>query len=154
MPTPFYSVLESVSVFLALSTVFHFMNSPESSPLSYSVLPVLSLCLVGPLNYIPLYESLPQPCYNPLWLTGLKAPTNQIIMRKAHRVAFADVYRGISTEVSGIRAADRATKTKYQSISCCILQDRGVLVGLTSFSQTHGFARNFYVAATNLSTTE
>ena len=33
-------------------------------------------CRIGPFNYISLYESLPQPWYNPLWLTGLKAPTN------------------------------------------------------------------------------
>ena len=30
-PTPFYSVLVSVSVFMALSTSFHFMNSPDNS---------------------------------------------------------------------------------------------------------------------------
>ena len=35
-------------------------------------------CLTGPFNSIPLYESLPQPWYNPLWLTGIKAPTNQL----------------------------------------------------------------------------
>ena len=34
------------------------------------------VCLTGPFNYISLYDSLPQPWYNPLWLTGLKAPTN------------------------------------------------------------------------------
>ena len=28
-------------------------------------------CIIGPFNYTSLYESLPQPCYNPLWLTGL-----------------------------------------------------------------------------------
>ena len=33
-------------------------------------------CLIGPFNYISLYESLLQPCFNPLWLTGLKASTN------------------------------------------------------------------------------
>ena len=66
----FYSVLVSVSVFMALSTVFHSINSPENSPLSHSVLPVL-FCLIGPFNYISLYESLPQSWYNPLWLTGL-----------------------------------------------------------------------------------
>ena len=33
----------SVSVFVALSTVFHSINSPDNSPLSHSVLPVLSL---------------------------------------------------------------------------------------------------------------
>ena len=40
---PFYSVLVSVSVFMALSTVFHSINSPDNSPFSPSVLPVLSL---------------------------------------------------------------------------------------------------------------
>ena len=29
-------------------------------------------CLFGPFNYISLYDNLPQPWYNPLWLTGLK----------------------------------------------------------------------------------
>ena len=43
LPTPFYSVLVSVSVFMALSTVFHSTNSPDNSPLSHSVLPVLFL---------------------------------------------------------------------------------------------------------------
>ena len=43
LPTPFYSVLVSVSVFMALSTVFHSMNSPDNSPLSPFVLPVLFL---------------------------------------------------------------------------------------------------------------
>ena len=58
-PTPFYSVLVSVSVFMTLSTVFHSMHSPDNSPLSHSVLLVL-LCLIGPFNYISLYERLPQ----------------------------------------------------------------------------------------------
>ena len=40
LPTPFYSVLVTVSVFMALSTVFHSINSPDNSPLSHSVLPV------------------------------------------------------------------------------------------------------------------
>ena len=33
-------------------------------------------CLTGPFNYTSLYESLPQPWYNLVWLTGLKAPSN------------------------------------------------------------------------------
>ena len=37
LPTPFYSVLVSVSVFMALSTVFHSVNSPDNSPLSLVV---------------------------------------------------------------------------------------------------------------------
>ena len=73
----FCSVLVSVSVFMALSTVFHSINSPDNSPLPYSVLLVL-LGLIGPFNYVSLYESLLQPWYNSLWLAGLKAPTNQL----------------------------------------------------------------------------
>ena len=42
----FYSVFVSVSVFVALSAVFHFMNSPDNSPLSHSVLPVLVLSTI------------------------------------------------------------------------------------------------------------
>ena len=42
-PTLFYSVLVSVSVFMALSTVLHSINSPDNSLLSHSVLLVLFL---------------------------------------------------------------------------------------------------------------
>ena len=34
LPTPFYSVLVSVSVFMVLSTVFDSINSPDNSPTS------------------------------------------------------------------------------------------------------------------------
>ena len=54
LPTPFYSVPVSVSVFMALSTVFHSINSPDNSPFSDSVLPVLSL----PYWSFQLYISL------------------------------------------------------------------------------------------------
>ena len=43
LPTPFHPVIVSVSVLMALSTVFHSINSPDNSPLSHSVLPVLFL---------------------------------------------------------------------------------------------------------------
>ena len=43
LPTPFYAVLVSISVFTALSTVFHSINSPDNSSFPHSVLPVLSL---------------------------------------------------------------------------------------------------------------
>ena len=59
LPTPFYFVLVSVSVFMALSTVLHSINSLGNSPLSQSVLLVLFLPYLS--NYISLYESLPQP---------------------------------------------------------------------------------------------
>ena len=38
-----YSVLVFISVFMALSTVFQSINSPDNSPFSHSVLPVLFL---------------------------------------------------------------------------------------------------------------
>ena len=41
--TPFYSVLVSISVFMAMSAVFHAINSPDNSTLSHSVLPALFL---------------------------------------------------------------------------------------------------------------
>ena len=43
LPTPFYSVLVPVSLFMALSTIFHSIKPPDNSPLSRSVLPVLFL---------------------------------------------------------------------------------------------------------------
>ena len=43
LPTPFYSVHVSISVFMALSTVFRSINSPGNSLLSHSVLLVLFL---------------------------------------------------------------------------------------------------------------
>ena len=57
LPAPFYSVLASVSAFVALLTVFYSINSPDKSPLSHSVLPVFFFF------------------YALLVLTGLKAPT-------------------------------------------------------------------------------
>ena len=57
---PFYSAIVSIYVFMALSTVFHSINSPYNSPFSHSVLPVLSLP-IGPFNCRSLYESLLQP---------------------------------------------------------------------------------------------
>ena len=57
LPTPFYSVLESVSVFMALSTVFYSINSPNNCPLSHSVLPVLFLPYRSFQLYISLWKS-------------------------------------------------------------------------------------------------
>ena len=49
LPTPFYIVLVSISLFLTLSTVFHStnsINSPDNSPLSHTVLPVFISALL------------------------------------------------------------------------------------------------------------
>ena len=54
LATPFYSVLVSISVFMALSTVFHSVTSPANSPFSHSVLPVLSLPYWSFQLHVPL----------------------------------------------------------------------------------------------------
>ena len=54
LPIPFYSVPASVSVFRALSSLFHSMHFPDNSPFSHSVVLVLSL----PCRYFRLYFSL------------------------------------------------------------------------------------------------
>ena len=62
LPAPFYSVLVSISVFMALSTVFDSINSPDNSPLSNSVFLVLFLPYwFFQLYILSLYESLLQP---------------------------------------------------------------------------------------------
>ena len=54
LPTPLYAVLASISVFMALSTVFQSIISPVNSPFSDSALLVLSL----PYWSFQLYVSL------------------------------------------------------------------------------------------------
>ena len=57
LPTAFYSVLVSISVFMAFSTVFHSINSPHNFPLSHSVLAVLFLFNWSFQLYISLRKS-------------------------------------------------------------------------------------------------
>ena len=61
LATPFYSVLVSVSVYMALSIVFHSLKYPDNSPLSHSVPRVLFLSYWSFQLCICVYESLPQP---------------------------------------------------------------------------------------------
>ena len=56
-PTPFYSVLVPISVFIALSTVFPSINSPDNSPFSHSVFPILSLPHCSFQLYVSLRKS-------------------------------------------------------------------------------------------------
>ena len=56
LPTPFY-YLVSISVFMTLSTVFLSINSPDNSPFSHSLLPVLSLPYWSFQLYISLWKS-------------------------------------------------------------------------------------------------
>ena len=53
----FYSILVSVSVFKALSTLFQSINSPNNSPLSHFFLPVLFLPYWSFQLYLSLWES-------------------------------------------------------------------------------------------------
>ena len=46
LPTPFYSVLASISVFMTLSIVFHYANSSDNSPLSDCSSGLISALLV------------------------------------------------------------------------------------------------------------
>ena len=52
---PFYSVLVSISVSMALSTVFHSTNSPDNSPFSDPVLPFLFISASLVLSTIYLF---------------------------------------------------------------------------------------------------
>ena len=58
LPTPFYSRLVFMSVFVTLSTVFYPINSPDNSPFSHSVLPVLPLAYWFFQLYISLWKCL------------------------------------------------------------------------------------------------
>ena len=51
LPTPLYSVLVSVSVLMALSTVFHSINSPDNSPL-------FSLCSSGLISALLVLSTI------------------------------------------------------------------------------------------------
>ena len=60
LPIPFYSVLVSVSVIMALSTVFYSILLPTT--LRFLTLFFRSdLCLIGPFNDVFLHKSLLQP---------------------------------------------------------------------------------------------
>ena len=53
----FFILFLYLFVFIALSTVFHFINSPDNSPFSHSVLPVLSLPYWSFSQYVSLRKT-------------------------------------------------------------------------------------------------
>ena len=59
LPAPFYSVLVSVSVFMALQPVFHSMILPTTLRI-LTLIFSSSFCLSGSFNYISLSKSLPK----------------------------------------------------------------------------------------------
>ena len=58
LPTPFYSVLVSVSVFMALSTVLLSINSPDNSAFSLCSSNLISALLVLSTIYLLMKVSL------------------------------------------------------------------------------------------------
>ena len=52
LATSLYSVLVSISVFIALSTIFHFINSPDNSPLSHCSSSLISALMVRSAIYL------------------------------------------------------------------------------------------------------
>ena len=120
LPTPFDFVLVSVSLFLALSAAFHSINYPDNSPLSHSALPVLFLpaSLVLSTTYL-FYESLSQPWYILVWLTGFKAPTKWLTVVQEVRagdltkvfILFSESKRG--TWQSSCCVAGRLAATRH-----------------------------------------
>ena len=58
LPTPFYSVLVSVSVLMALSTIFHSINFPNNSPLSRCSFGLITALLVLSTIYLFMKVSL------------------------------------------------------------------------------------------------
>ena len=80
-----YSFLFSFCVYFCLYGPFDcisFRESPDNSPFSHIVLPVLSLLYwsfeLHISLWISLHENLLQAWYNPMWLTGLKTPVNSL----------------------------------------------------------------------------
>ena len=78
--TPFFSFL-FLSLFLSLwpFRLYFIPYILPQTPCFFTLFFRSYICLIGPFNYISLYESLPQPWCNTVCLTGLKAPTNKII---------------------------------------------------------------------------
>ena len=82
LPTPCYSVLFCVCFCLydPFNCIWFHKFSHQLSALSLCSSGIISALLVlSTLSLslsLSLHETLRQPWYNPLWLTGLKAPTN------------------------------------------------------------------------------
>ena len=76
-----HSFLFCSCVCFCLYGPFNCISFHEFSPTTLCFLNLFfwsNFCFISSFNYISLYESLLQPLYNPLLLTGLKAPTNSL----------------------------------------------------------------------------
>ena len=73
LPTHFYSVPVFISVFMALSTVSHSINSPDNSPFSHSVLVVfIIIIIIYPLT--TKVVGAPQMISQPVFSIFLSSP--------------------------------------------------------------------------------
>ena len=108
LPTPFHSVLVSVSVCMALQTVFHSMNSPRQL-FAFSLFFRSYIGLVGPFNYIFLHKVSFNPDVVLCGWLGLKHQlTNSlaVCVRSVQRyylpnVYWFDIYKNISGQHRG-----------------------------------------------------
>ena len=87
--------------------------SRELSFFSLCASDLISALLVLSAIYIYLYESLPQPRYNPLWLTGLKAsnkyPTKG---NSGSELSITELFHPIQMSHTTFRAKRQETKDK------------------------------------------
>ena len=75
LPTPFYSVLKSICLYGPFNCISFHKSSRQFSTFSLCSSGLISTLLTLSTIHLSV-KKLPQPWYNPLWLIGLKAPSN------------------------------------------------------------------------------
>ena len=97
LPTPFYSVLVSISVLMALSTVFHSIISPDNSPFCDCSCCLISALLALSTVYLFMKVSFSPDIFPSGWLGSEHQLTNQLILvsssgmgRDAHSLMFSN----------------------------------------------------------------
>ena len=128
LPTPFDSVLVFISVFMAFSTVFHSINSPNNSAFSHSVLPVLFQSYWFFQLLISLWQSLSsgwlgskhqltnfclscQPLYH---IPTVSLPFRHLFLLPLRGLwQWADVYSCLLRSVTTVQRASAGDKNKF-----------------------------------------
>ena len=123
LPTPFYCVLVSISAFMVLSNIFHSIHSPDKSPFSHSVLPVLFLPC-WPFSTVYLFMKVSFSPYKILygWL-GLKHQLANRSRPNAKDVTLGDRRVRILTFCAS-DPANRYSRSRFQN---AVLHQRRVL---------------------------
>ena len=109
LSTPFYSVLVSISIFMALSTVFHSINSLDNSPRSQSVLQgFISALLVLSTMYLFMKVS-----FSPRIILsdrlGLKSQLTNFAATTAQQILSATSFRTTATTSQPAKRFDAKT---------------------------------------------